>query len=89
MAVIFLSSADWMTRNFDRRIELLFEITKPEIKSHMQFILDSYLKDTRKARVLKSDRSYGRIKKEGETFDVQEYFIKPLYQDELLLSVST
>ena len=51
---IFLSSADWMTRNFDRRIELLFEITKPEIKSHVQFILDSYLKDTRKTRVLKS-----------------------------------
>jgi len=72
---VFLSSADWMTRNFDRRIELLFEITKPEIKSHVQFILDSYLKDTRKARVLKSDRSYGRVKKEGETFDVQEYFI--------------
>jgi len=72
---IFLSSADWMTRNFDRRIELLFEITKPEIKSHIQFILDSYLKDTRKARVLKSDRSYHRIKKEGETFDVQQYFI--------------
>jgi polyphosphate kinase len=72
---VFLSSADWMTRNFDRRIELLFEITKPEIKSHIQFILDNYLKDTRKARVLKSDRSYHRIKKEGETFDVQEYFI--------------
>ena len=72
---VFLSSADWMTRNFDRRIELLFEITKPEIKSHLQFILDSYLKDTRKTRVLKSDRSYGRIIKEGETFDVQEYFI--------------
>jgi polyphosphate kinase len=72
---IFLSSADWMTRNFDRRIELLFEITKPEIKNHVQFILDNYLKDTRKARVLKSDRTYSRIKKEGETFDVQEYFI--------------
>ncbi len=72
---VFLSSADWMTRNFDRRIELLFEITKPEIKSHVQFILDSYLKDTRKARVLKSDRTYGRVKKEGEIFDVQEYFI--------------
>jgi polyphosphate kinase len=72
---IFLSSADWMTRNFDRRIELLFEITKPEIKSHVQFILDNYLKDTRKARVLKSDRTYGRIKKEGAAFDAQEYFI--------------
>jgi len=72
---IFLSSADWMTRNFDRRIELLFEITKPEIKSHLQFILESFLKDTRKTRLLKSDRTYSRIKKEGETFDVQEYFI--------------
>jgi polyphosphate kinase len=72
---VFLSSADWMTRNFDRRIELLFEITKSELKSHVQFILDSYLKDSRKTRVLKSDHSYGRIKKEGETFDVQEYFI--------------
>jgi len=72
---IFLSSADWMTRNLDRRIELLFELTKPEIKSHVQFILDSYLKDTRKARVLRSDGTYGRVKKEGETFDVQEYFI--------------
>jgi polyphosphate kinase len=72
---VFLSSADWMTRNFDRRIELLFEITKPEIKSHVQFILDSYLKDTRKARALKSDRTYGRIKKEGSAFDAQEYFI--------------
>jgi len=72
---VFLSSADWMTRNLDRRIELLFEITKPEIKSHIQFILDSYFKDTRKARILRSDHSYGRIKKEGEIFDVQEYFI--------------
>ena len=72
---VFLYSADWMTRNLDRRIELLFEITKPEIKSHLQFILDNYFKDTRKARALRSDHSYGRIKKEGETFDVQEYFI--------------
>jgi polyphosphate kinase len=72
---VFLSSADWMTRNFDRRIELLFEITKPELKSHLQFILESYLKDSRKARALRSDRSYSRIKKEGAAFDVQEYFI--------------
>ncbi len=72
---LFLSSADWMTRNFDRRIELLFEITKPEIKSHLQFILDNYLKDTRKARMLRSDGTYARIKKEGEAFGAQEYFI--------------
>ncbi len=72
---VFLSSADWMTRNLDRRIELLFEITKPEIKTHLQFVVDNYLKDTRKARQLLADRSYARVKKEGDTFKAQEYFI--------------
>ncbi|MBF0511643.1 MAG: polyphosphate kinase 1 [Candidatus Omnitrophica bacterium] len=72
---VFLSSADWMTRNFDRRIELLFEITKPEIKSHLQFILDNFFKDTRKVRFLRNDRSWGRIRKEGAVFEAQEYFI--------------
>jgi polyphosphate kinase len=71
---VFLSSADWMTRNFDRRIELLFEITKPEIKTHLQFILDTYWKDSRKARKLKSDGTYERSESEGE-FNAQEYFI--------------
>ncbi len=72
---VFLSSADWMTRNLDRRIELLFEITKLEIKGHLQFILDTYLKDARKARILTSERSYKRVKSEGEAFKAQEYFI--------------
>ncbi len=72
---VFLSSADWMTRNFDRRVELLFEITKPEIKSHLQFILDNYWRDTRKARRLGVDKTYSRLLQGGQTFDVQNYFI--------------
>lgn len=73
---VFLSSADWMTRNFDRRIELLFEITKPEIKTHLQFILDNYLKDSFKVRILKSNKIYTRLPKDQASFSVQEYFIK-------------
>ncbi len=73
---VFLSSADWMTRNFDRRIELLFEITKTEIKTHLQFILDNYLKDSIKTRVLRKDKVYMRLPRERASFGAQEYFIK-------------
>jgi len=72
---VFLSSADWMTRNFDRRVELLFEITKPEIKSHLQFILDNYWRDTRKSRRLGLEGTYARLSKDGQAFDAQDYFI--------------
>jgi polyphosphate kinase len=72
---IFLSSADWMTRNFDRRIELLFEITKIEIKSHLQFILENYLKDGLKSRILNKDRSYTDLRNLKGVFNTQDYFI--------------
>ena len=72
---VFLSSADWMSRNFDRRVELLFEITKQEIKTHLQFILDNYLKDNQKSRILHKDKIYARLKNEQRSFSAQEYFI--------------
>ena len=73
---VFLSSADWMTRNFDRRIELLFEIAKAEIKTHLQFIMENYWKDSCKSRVLGADKRYTRLStQDGYFFDAQEYFI--------------
>jgi polyphosphate kinase len=72
---VFLSSADWMTRNFDRRIELLFEITKSEIKEHLHFILENYWKDGAKSRGLQSDRTYARLSDKESAFKVQDYFI--------------
>jgi polyphosphate kinase len=72
---VFLSSADWMRRNLDRRIELLFEIAKEDMKEHLQFVLDTCWRDTVKARVMQSDGTYVRVKGE-EKFNAQEALIK-------------
>ncbi|MBI4624515.1 MAG: polyphosphate kinase 1 [Verrucomicrobia bacterium] len=72
---VFLASADWMRRNFDRRIELLFEITKEEMKEHLQFVLDTCWRDTVKARVMQSDGTYTRAKGD-EKFNAQEFLIE-------------
>jgi polyphosphate kinase len=72
---IFLSSADWMTRNLSRRVELLFEITKEELKDHLQFIMETYWKDTAKTRVLKNDATYARLPDPAMAFNAQEFLI--------------
>ncbi len=63
---IFLSSADWMNRNLDRRIEVLFPIHQQDLKERIINILNITLKDTIKARVQKSDGTYERIDKRGK-----------------------
>jgi polyphosphate kinase len=71
---IFLASADWMQRNFDRRLELLFEIYRDDIKDHLKSILQWYWKDAAKSRFLGADRNYQR-KAGQENFNVQEFLI--------------
>ena len=72
---VFLSSADWMTRNFDRRIEVMFELHKEDLKEHLQKIMNTYWKDNLKSRILLSDKSYFRQKSDGEKFNAQEFLI--------------
>jgi polyphosphate kinase len=58
---VFLSSADWMPRNFFRRIEVMFPIDDPRLKTRViDEILAGVLADTAKARVLQSDGTYVR-----------------------------
>ena len=60
---VFLSSADWMPRNFRRRVELLFPIEDPSLRSRIiDQILGVVLSDNVKARELQPDGSYRRIK---------------------------
>lgn len=51
----FLSSADWMPRNLERRVELMFPILQDDLKQRIQGILSCYFKDNDRARVLLSD----------------------------------
>jgi len=57
---IYLSSADWMPRNMDRRIELLFPVDSPEGREKVLAALDAMFLDTVKARWLQSDGTYKR-----------------------------
>jgi len=72
---IFLSSADWMRRNFDRRIELLFEIYNNDLKDGLKKVIGIYGRDNVKTRILARDGSYSRKKKDGPPSNAQEELI--------------
>lgn len=54
---IYISSADWMPRNLDRRIEVACPINSPEIKGELKELLRIQLRDNTKARILDSELS--------------------------------
>jgi polyphosphate kinase len=64
-----------MNRNLDRRIELLFEVEHPELRTKIRDILKVLMADTLKTRVLQSDGTYKRIDKRGKTsLEAQLFF---------------
>jgi polyphosphate kinase len=59
---LYLSSADWMPRNFNRRVELLFPVEDPRLHSRIvRDILGVYLVDNVKSRALRADGTYERL----------------------------
>jgi polyphosphate kinase len=54
---IYISSADWMPRNLDRRIEVACPIHSPEIRNELKELMRIQLRDNTKARILDSDLS--------------------------------
>ncbi len=80
---LYLGSADIMQRNFDRRVEIFFPIEDPRVKEDIVEILELYLTDTVKTRVMLSNGDYVRksqlLKEKGEPFkeiNIQEHFVK-------------
>ena len=71
----YCASADWMPRNLERRVEILFPVEKPELRAKLMHILDTQLKDTMKAHILKPDGSYEKVDKRGKgTLIAQKVF---------------
>lgn len=63
---MYCASADWMPRNLERRVEILFPVEEIELRKKLMHILEGELKDTVKAHVLKPDGSYDKVDKRGK-----------------------
>jgi len=65
--LLFMSSADWMSRNLNRRVELMVPVTSPDCKTRLNQILDSYFSDNVAATELQTDGEYAPVKKKKKT----------------------
>ena len=61
-----MGSADWMPRNLDRRVELVFPIDDQDLKERTFGILELMLSDTVNARIQQPDTTYAHIDKRGK-----------------------
>ena len=78
----YCASADWMPRNLERRVEILFPVEAPALKDKLWQILDGQLRDTAKAQILQPDGSYEKIDRRGkELFNAQEAFCEQAIQE--------
>lgn len=63
---IYMGSADWMPRNLDRRVEIVFPVEDDVIKDRIKHILDVLLRDNLKAYAMLSDGTYAKMSRRGK-----------------------
>ena len=79
---IYCGSADWMPRNLERRVEILFPIEAERLKAKMYHILEVMLEDNIKANVMQPDGSYEKIDKRGKLLiSCQDTFCKEAVEE--------
>jgi len=77
-AKVFISSADWMPRNFDRRIEVLVPVENESARSRiMDEIMAANLKDEAQSWILGPDGTYNRIAAGPNAFSAHNFFLNP------------
>ncbi|MDR3173493.1 MAG: polyphosphate kinase 1 [Treponema sp.] len=74
---LYLSSADWMPRNLDRRVELMFPVLQDDIRLRLRDTLEAYFRDNTQARLLSAGGRWElQSPAPGESpFRVQEYLL--------------
>ena len=87
---IYCGSADWMPRNLERRVEILFPVDDHALKEELLHILNSQLKDNVKASILQADGTYEKQDKRGrKLYSCQDAFCAEAVEKAKVLSEET
>lgn len=72
---LYMGSADWMPRNLDKRVEIMFPVESEELKNEVLHMLQIQLEDNVKAHILQPDGTYEKVDRRGKVrMNSQEYF---------------
>lgn len=83
---IYCGSADWMPRNLERRVEILFPIEDEKLKEKAYHILEGELRDTLKASVMQDDGTYEKVDRRGrESYSSQDVFVAEAMEEAKML----
>ena len=79
---VYMGSADWMPRNLDKRVEIVFPVEDERLKEEVKQILEIQLADNVKAHVLQPDGRYEKIDKRGKVLlNSQDYFCEEAWEN--------
>ena len=78
---IYIASADFMTRNTVRRVEVATPILDPALKNRLRGFFDAMMADNQQAREMTNSGYYYRIKNDLPAMNSQEYFYDQAYQE--------